>query len=1722
MSFRPADLVEMLRTRAAATPEAIAYILLDEDGTERRLTYRELDTRARATAAAMQQEGAAGGRALLLYPPGEEYIVGFFGCLYSGTAAVPVYPPSGKRGLDRLMDIVIDAEATVALTDDSTLQLVQSMGDALGDLAKLAWTATDTVDREASDVWSEVAPGGDALAFLQYTSGSTGSPKGVMLRHGNLIENSRTIANANRSTVDSVGVSWLPPYHDMGLIGGILQPLYSGFPCVLMAPMTFLRRPFRWLDAISRHGGTMSAAPDFAYAECVRRVTEEEVAGLDLSTWKHAMVGAEPVRRQTLDDFERVFGPAGFRRSSFHPCYGLAEATLFVTGGKPGPEPLAVTLTDEGPRPLDEGASGTTLIGCGDIQGEDRILVVDTETLLPAADEAIGEVWVTGGSVAKGYWRRPELTEYTFAAELAEPDGRTYLRTGDLGFRHQDELFITGRIKDLIVVRGRNHYPQDIEYTAELSHELLVPNRAAAFGLDDGTGENVVLIHEVSRKFRDEDADEVLAAARAAVTVEHGLGLSDIVLVKMGALPRTSSGKIRRRESRERYVGGEFEPLANGSGAVPVADSAATHFADDPAGAAVLGRVSDALGIAPDRIAASRPLVAQGLDSLRAVQLRSALEAEHGIEVPLAALLGETTVTRLAELVRDGATGAAVTSIARRDADGPLPASFGQERLWLLDAVGAGSAYHVGGGLRVSGVLDVGLVERAVGVVVSRHEALRTRFVWVGGVLQQVVEQAGVVGVPVVDVEPGGVEEWFGSVVQEPFDLAVGPLVRVVVGRLGEGEWVIGLVAHHAVVDGWSLGVVLRELGVLYAGFAAGGGGPVLGEPELQYGDFAVWQREELSGERLEEELGYWRGALAGAGALELPAGQVRSEGVSSYPAASVAVTVPASVVGGLRRVAESGRATVFQGLLASFAGVLGRWSGQSDVVVATPVAGRSRAELEELVGFFVNTLALRVDTGGGVSFTGLLERARETALGALAHQEVPFEKVAQVAGKDLLRVLLALDNTPRGGWELPGARVTEFSSTAGRAQFEVALHLREQPDGTLTGRLEYAADLFDQDGMERLTHAWLRLLEACTAQPELPVDAHPLTSPSERELIASFSSPDPEPVVGLMHERISAQAARTPDAPAVTDESGQGLTYGELDAAANRLAHRLQAAGVGVEDVVGICLHRSTDLVVALLGVLKAGAAYLPLDPDYPPGRLTAMATGSRTPLILTHTPTTDTVNRLDLPDTAQVINLDTERDTLAQLPATAPEVTVRADNAAYVLYTSGSTGAPKGAVNTHGAFVNRIVWMQNAYPLTPRDRVLFKTPIGFDVFGWEWTWPLTTGATVQLVTPGGHRDPAHLAHLIHHTGTTVCHFVPSMLRYFLEHPHTPHCTTLRDVIVSGEELTPRLATHFTTVLPAARLHNLYGPTEAAIDVTAHTHTPTTTPRIPIGTPITGTELHVLDTRHQPVPIGVTGHLHIGATPLARGYHHQPALTADRFTPHPTQPGQRLYATGDRARWTPHGTLEYLGRNDHQIKIRGQRIEPAEIDTALQTHPHITHTITTTHTTPDHTTHLATYYTTPPNTQPPTPTQLRTHLRHHLPTAMIPTYLTHLTHLPQLPNGKTNTQQLPPPSAEFSGAGAEYVEPRNEVEKELALIWSEVLGTADPVGVLDDFHALGGHSLLAVQIVSRVRDTFGVEVPLTQMITGRLNVEALAETVQDIQLTDADEDELLAALATL
>jgi acyl-CoA synthetase (AMP-forming)/AMP-acid ligase II/acyl carrier protein len=673
-------IVHLLRWRAERQANHWAFSFTTGEGDQDiRTTYEALDRRARAVAAMLQREATAGDRALLLYPPGLEYVAAFLGCLYAGVVAVPVYPPKPRieRTLSRLRGIVRDARPAVSLTTSSVLPIAGQVSPQDDIFATTGWLATDTVGDAEAEAWREPAIDADTLAFLQYTSGSTTTPRGVMVSHGNLIHNEGLIQQAAALSEDSVGVSWLPLYHDMGLIGCVLQPLYTGFPCVLMSPIDFLQRPVRWLQTITRYRATASGAPNFAYDLCVNQITPQQRATLDLSSWQVALNGAEPVRPETLDRFATAFGPCGFRRESFLPCYGLAEATLLVTGG-PAAMPAVQVQVDTSalrhgevavlPGPRTPGTS--TLVSSGRVQPEQRALMVDPQTRVPCPPGRVGEIWVAGPCVGHGYWNAPEATEETFHARLAGSDDDTrFLRTGDLGFIHDGELFVTSRWKDLIVIRGCNHAPQDIERSVESSHPALRPGCGAAFSVDVDGDEQFVVVHEVARHHLDVDTDEVAAAIRRAVVDDHELEVHAVVLLRTGTLPRTSSGKVRRRACRDDFLHGGLQEVGRSVRSPRHPGDPVDAEASRAALAAVLGakqeqrlpalvaylrqRVAGAAGVEVAEICVDQPFLVLGLDSLRLLELKQRIEAELGIALPLERFIDCPTIVALGAAVLD-------------------------------------------------------------------------------------------------------------------------------------------------------------------------------------------------------------------------------------------------------------------------------------------------------------------------------------------------------------------------------------------------------------------------------------------------------------------------------------------------------------------------------------------------------------------------------------------------------------------------------------------------------------------------------------------------------------------------------------------------------------------------------------------------------------------------------------------------------------------------------------------------------------------------------------------------------------------------------------------------------------------------------------------------------------------------------------------------------------
>jgi amino acid adenylation domain-containing protein len=1777
-------LVEMLRERAALHPERTALVfLLDGEREGESLTYAALDREARRIAALLAADGLRGQRALLLFPPGLAFAAAYFGCLYAGVTAVPVYPPRSNRNLDRLQAIVADAGARAVLATGEVIASLAKHGEAAPQLALLRWIAADEPSSGGDAPFADAGVAPSDVAFLQYTSGSTSTPKGVRVTHANLLANERMMRDAFGHREGLVVAGWLPVYHDMGLIGNLLHPLFMGGTCVLMSPAAFLQRPARWLEAVSSYGAQTSGGPNFAYDLCAERVSDAEKAALDLSGWSVAFCGSEPVRAATLDRFAEAFAECGFRREAFYPCYGLAEATLFVSGGR-SDQPHVVRgfraealEKDRAIAARDGGEATATLVGCGFPWREGRVEVVRADTRTRCAPGEVGEIWVAGPHVAMGYWKRPEVTEETFGAHLADGEG-PFLRTGDLGFVDAGELFITGRAKDLIILRGRNLYPQDIEAAAGAAHPALHPGGGAAFSVDVDGEERLVIVHEVRRTaLRALNADEVARRIREEVAAAFEAAVHDVILIGPSTLLKTSSGKVQRQATKKQYLAGSLA-VAEGTGdreqvtgdAAPATNSAPAENRS-PAGdaasrvAAMLrGEAAAVLRISPDALRADGTLTALGLDSVGAARLAARIEEIAGVAIDPVALLEPRTLGELAaELASLTPREAAPRAESASPIDEPFPLTPGQRALWFLHRlVPDSAAYNVAAAVRVRGALEPDRVAAALGEVAARHAALRT-VIDADEPVQRVIARAGV-PLEIADAaawSDGELRARLDGEARRPFRFADGPPVRAALFRRGEGDQVLLLAAHHAVLDFRSLEIVFDELfRALGAPSAAPAGGAA-----AQYPAFARWQRELLAGaegERLRSRL---VDRLAGAPTvLALPTDHPRPA-VRTERGAAHAFALDAGLATRLHELARAEGVTPYVLLLAAFQVLLHRWTGQDDFLVGSPASGRTRAGFAGTVGYLVNPVVLRARLGDEPSFRDLLARTREDALAALATQAYPFEQLVEqlhperdASRTPLVQALFVLQQADRlapatacalgmdGVREERGTLALESVAVeTGAAQFDLALAMGEA-GGTLAGSLRYDAELFDAATAARMAGHFVRLLEGIAAAPETPVSRLELLPADEaREVVHAVNATDLpfEQGDATLHALFEAQAARTPDAVAVAFE-GEEVTYAELDARANRLARRLRALGVGAETRVGICAERSVEMVVALFGVLKAGGAYVPIDPAYPAERIAYMLGDSGVSVLLTQ-------DRLaaSLPEHgARVVRLDADWPSIATESPASPEAAVGPDALAYVIYTSGSTGRPKGAMNAHRGIVNRLLWMQKEYGLGASDVVLQKTPFSFDVSVWEFFWPLITGARLVVARPEGHKDPAYLAETIQARGITTLHFVPSMLRVFLEHGDASRCAPVRRVMSSGEALPSDLVGRFFEALPGAELHNLYGPTEAAVDVTYWPCAPADAGHaVPIGRPVANTRMYVLDRAGSPAPLGVPGELHIGGVQVGRGYLNRPALTAERFVPDPFSPvpGARLYRTGDLARWKdvreyestevrqgggadeasrgvaatvlPHSrtfVLDYLGRIDDQVKVRGFRIEPGEIEAVLAAHPDVREAVVVARNDAPGDARLVAYVA----GDSVSTDAVRAFARERLPEHMVPSAFVAMDALPLSPNGKIDRRALPAP--ERTGRETAYVAPRSSAEETLAAIWAEVLG-APRVGVHDDFFDLGGHSLLAVRVASRVQEAFGVSLPLHTLFEAR-TVEALSLRIARAQLEARPDDEVLRLLAEL
>ncbi len=1026
----------------------------------------------------------------------------------------------------------------------------------------------------------------------------------------------------------------------------------------------------------------------------------------------------------------------------------------------------------------------------------------------------------------------------------------------------------------------------------------------------------------------------------------------------------------------------------------------------------------------------------------------------------------------------------------------PCALSFAQQQLWLLDRIRPGSSsYHVTKAFRLVGALDVDALARALDAIVARHEALRTTFHEAGEEPVQVVGaprpvelvRVDLAGLP-ADAREAALTRRLVEEARRPFDLARDLMLRGVVVRLGERESAVLLVLHHIASDGWSMGVLTREIEAHYEAARRGGVAPLPPLP-TQYADHAVSQRARLEGPQLAAALAFWRERLAGAPpALTLPADHPRPA-VLGDGGGQCRRAIPARIAGALKALARTERSTLFAALLAAFQALLHRYTAEADIVVGTASACRTRREVEPLIGYFVNTLPLRMDLRGDPTFRALLRQARQVTSEALAHQELPFERLVAALAPErrldrspLVQVMLVLQDGRQPAMpRLAGLAAAPLRVSRGTAKFDLSLSMTERAAG-VDLLAEYSTDLFEPATIDRLLEHFARLLEEATADPDRPLSRLPLLSETEAACLVDWSG---EPATGAaeecLHHLIAARAARQPDAIAVVAAEGR-LTYGELEQGATALARHLRRLGAGPDVAIGVCMPRSRDLPLALYAVLKAGGAYLPLDPELPLERLRHLIADAQPAAVIADATVAPRLAGLG----ARVVCLDTDADEIAQAAAEPLEPEATPGDLAYILYTSGSTGRPKGVMVPHRAIANHMRWMAEALPLTEDDVVLQRTPIGFDASVWEFWAPLIAGARLVMGPAGAHRDPAVLARALVEHDATVVQLVPSLLRLLLDEPALTEARRLRRVCCGGESLTADLTERCLARLPVEVI-NLYGPTEATIDATWW-RCRRGEPSIPIGRPIANMRAWVLDAGLQPVPIGVPGELHLGGIGLARGYLNRPDLTAERFIPDPRRPdsGERLYRTGDRARWRADGALEYLGRMDHQVKLRGMRIELGEVEAALAEHPAVREAVAAIREGAGGEPRLYAWIVPQAHAAVDRAT-LRHFLVEQLPGPMIPHAIVALDALPLTPHGKVDRGALPAPDEIDLLRAPEREPPATPLECALAALWTELLGVSD-IGRRDDFFAIGGHSLLAARLVARLRERLSIEVELRQV----------------------------------
>ncbi|REJ44215.1 MAG: amino acid adenylation domain-containing protein [Microcystis flos-aquae TF09] len=1674
---------QLFEQQVELTPQAIAVRLEDEF-----LTYQELNNRANQLAHHLQALGVKSDSLVGIFVERSlDMIIGILGILKAGGAYVP-------------LDINYPKERITYILEDTQLSILLTQSQLLEQLPAFQGT-TICLDQDWSTIAKQstvnplVAVEQHNLAYIIYTSGSTGQPKGVMIEH-------RSVVNYILTTIREYGITSEDQILQFSSIcfdpsvEEIFVSLLSGATLVLRTEEMLRSSEYFW-QCCQKWQLTVLSFPTAYWHQLAAELTLDNLR--ILSNIKLIVIGGEAIQPAKIQQWQTITGQYSPLPRLLN-AYGPTEATISTT--------------------LYQFTSPTTTnVPIGRPISNTQVYILDA-FLQPVPVGVAGELHIGGVGLARGYLNRPELTQEKFIPNFFEKDevipptplnkggnepSKLY-KTGDLArYLPDGKIEYLGRIDNQVKIRGFRIELGEIE-TVLSQHNAV--KTAVVIAQEDETNQKRLVAYiipqvEIISPKKEKNSLNVteLRQFLKAKLPEYMIPSAFVILE---SLPLTPNGKIDHRalpapefQSQEQYIAPRN----------PIEEILSSIWAK-------------VLKVA--QVGIHDNFFELGGHSLLATQLISRIREAFQVEMPLRELFVAPTIAELSQEIKRLSEGEQLTElpILPRDKTAELPLSFAQTRLWFLAEFESNSSfYNIPLALRLEGTLNSEILIQSLEEICDRHEALRTNFITVDGIPTQVI-QTRTWTVTVVDLQHlSGSEQAIASQelaqnqAVQPFDLAGEPLIRITLLVLSETEHLLLVCMHHIVSDGWSMEVFLQELTALYNAYIQGLSSP-LNPLSIQYGDFTLWQRQWLQGEVLQQQLDYWQKQLAGAPALlSLPTDRPRPN-QQSFAGGHLPFSLSLELTEKLTQLTQEQGVTLFMTLLTAYAVLLYRYTEQEDILIGTPIANRNRSELEGLIGFFVNTLVLRIDLSGKPNFNQLLGRVREMAMDAYAHQDLPFEMLVEVLQPErdlshapLFQVDFLLQNSPPSPLELTGLTATPLTTENDTAKFDLTLAM-ENTGAELKGVWEYNTDLFDRSTIERLTGNFITLLEALVVNPQQPIFQLPLLTEVEaKELLEEWNATEKAySFHQCIHQLFEEQAARTPAAVAVVFE-GQELTYQDLNIQANQLAHYLQSLGVNSEVLVGIYLERSLLVIVGLLAVLKAGGAYIPLDPDYPQQRLTYMAEDAQISLLLTQESLLDSLPAEDV----GVIVLDKLAEILTVQSPENPLSEVVPENLLCLLYTSGSTGKPKGVMLTHAALVNHSWGISEVFGLTESDRVLQFASFGFDVAAEEIFPTWLKGGTVVLRPGQMFPTLTDFADFIEQERLTVLNITPAYWHEWAIAVSQSLATvpsSLRVVAVGGDAVLPETVNIWRQMVgKRVQCINVYGPTEASVTAIVHDLLDYQSEKINsvlIGRPIANTKAYILDQNLQPVPIGVKGELHLCGVRLARGYLNRPELTAEKFIDNPFANAafNRLYKTGDLARYLPDGNIECFGRIDNQVKIRGFRIELGEIEAVLNQNIDVqTSCVIIREDNPGDkylVAYIVAHY-----ERIPMISELRQFLSSKLPLYMVPQAFVFLESLPLTTNRKVDRRALPAPD-KIGNRRDQYVAPRNGIEEMLVQIWTEIL-KVEQVGIYDNFFEIGGHSLLATQLVSRIRSLFKIELPLRSLF-GAATVAELAHLIGQLQ----------------